>query len=145
MLPEQYQELNELKTFLNLKRKQKLANTLKIRELRNQVGPLRAELLEELSQKRHYMEIDKELRSLHEITNQTDWKRKIKELTREDEERIEAATREYEEKIEALSDENDVIRIRITDTEWELRLKTEYYSHNQGELLDLTSPIKEVN
>jgi len=127
MLPEQYQELKELKTFLNLKRKQKLANTLQIRELRGQLFDTRQTLMEELSNKRHFMEIDKELRSLYEITNQTDWKRKIKELTQEDEENITKATVELEEKIEKLGDENDVIRIRISDTEWELSLKLEYY------------------
>jgi len=127
MLKEQYTELEELRTYLNVKSKQKLANNLRIRELRGQLLTTRSELQEELKHKRHYMEIDKELRSLHEITNQNDWKRKIKELTREDEERIAAATLELEEEIERLSDENDVIRIRLEDTRWELTIKSEFY------------------
>ena len=127
MLPEQYQELDELRKYLNVKSKQKLANQLKIREIRGVLGTARQDFQEELNNKRYEMEIDKEKRASYGLTNQTDWKRKIRELTKEDEEKIAAATQDLEDEIERLSDENDVIRIRLEDTRWELTLKTELY------------------
>ena len=138
MLPEQYQELDELRKYLNVKSKQKLANQLKIREIRGVLGTARQDFQEELNNKRYEMEIDKEKRASYGLTNQTDWKRKIRELTKEDEEKIAAATQDLEDEIERLSDENDVIRIRLEDTRWELTLKTELYK-TSDELVQITS------
>ena len=90
------------------------------------------------------MEIDKEQRSLYELTNQPDWKKKIKELTRSEEEEINAAITTMEDELQSLKDELEVVNIRITDTEWELTLKSEYYSHNPHVLGDMTTKIKEV-
>ena len=138
MLPEQYQELDELRKYLNVKSKQKLANQLKIREIRGVLGTARQDFQEELNNKRYEMEIDKEKRASYGLTNQTDWKRKIRELTKEDEEKIAAATQDLEDEIERLSDENDVIRIRLEDTRWELTLKTELYK-TSDELVQITA------
>ncbi len=73
MNEQQYRELEELRTYLNVKQKQKLANKIRIRELRKTITATKAEKLEALTEKRRYMIMDKELRSLHEITNQKDW------------------------------------------------------------------------
>ncbi|HNR26016.1 MAG TPA: hypothetical protein PKI66_04835, partial [Methanobacteriaceae archaeon] len=69
----------------------------------------------------------KELRSLHEITNQKDWTTKVRELTRTEEDEISNDLNVLEEQVEELSDENDIIRIRIEDTRWELTIKSEFY------------------
>lgn len=142
----QYRELNELRTYLKTKQKQRLANKLMIRDLQKEIAATRNERLEELKKKRQFMIMDKELRSLHEITNQKDWTVKVRELTREEEDKISNEIQALETHMEELSDELDTIRIRIEDTRWELSLKLEFYSHvSSTELLDLTSPIKEVN
>ncbi|HNR26167.1 MAG TPA: hypothetical protein PKI66_05595, partial [Methanobacteriaceae archaeon] len=69
----------------------------------------------------------KELRSLHEITNQKDWTTKVRELTRTEEDEISNEIQALELQVEELSDELDTIRIRIEDTKWELALKLEFY------------------
>ena len=144
MLEEQYRELNELRTYLKTKQKQRLANKLMIRDLQKQIAATRSEKMEELKKKRQFMIMDKELRSLHEITNQKDWTVKVRELTREEEDKISSDIQALEQHMEELQDELDTIRIRIEDTRWELRLKCEYYSHNPGTTLDLTTKIKEM-
>lgn len=138
MLPEQYQELEELRKYLNVKSKQKLANQLKIRELRKDIAATRSERMDKLKEKRQFMIIDKELRSIHEITNQKDWTTKVRELTREEEDEISNDIQLLEDKAEALGDEVDIIRIRLEDTRWELTLKTELYK-TSDELVQITA------
>lgn len=127
MLPEQYTELNELRTYLKSKQKQRLANKLQIRKLQKEITATRSERMDKLKEKRQFMIMDKELRSLHEITNQKDWTVKVRELTREEEDKISSDIQALEEQVEELSDELDTIRIRIEDTKWELALKLEFY------------------
>ena len=138
MLPEQYQELEELRKYLNVKSKQKLANQLKIRELRKDIAATRSERMDKLKERRQFMIMDKELRSLHEITNQKDWTTKVRELTREEEDKISNDIQLLEEQAEALGDEVDIIRIRLEDTRWELTLKTELYK-TSDELVQITA------
>ena len=144
MLEEQYRELNELRTYLKSKQKQRLANKLQIRKLQKEITATRSERMDKLKDKRQFMIMDKELRSLHEITNQKDWTVKVRELTREEEDKISSDIQALEEQVEELSDELDTIRIRIEDTRWELTIKTEYYSHSPEQLGDLTTQIKEM-
>jgi len=127
MMPEQYTELEELRKYLNVKMKQKLANNIRIRDLRKEIATQRMERLDKLKEKRQFMIMDKELRSLHEITNQKDWTTKVRELTRTEEDEISNDLNVLEEQVEELSDENDIIRIRIEDTRWELTIKSEFY------------------
>jgi len=126
-MPEQYTELEELRKYLNVKMKQKLANNIRIRDLRKEIATQRMERLDKLKEKRQFMIMDKELRSLHEITNQKDWTTKVRELTRTEEDEISNDLNVLEEQVEELSDENDIIRIRIEDTRWELTIKSEFY------------------
>lgn len=142
MNEQQFRELNELRTYLNTKQKQKLANNLKIRELQAELHPLRNELQDALRDKRQEMLKNKELRTQHECTNQKEWEAKIRKLTHMDEVKIEESTMELEDQIQALRDENDIIRIRVEDTRWELTLKNGYYQDNP-ELVQVT-PVKEA-
>lgn len=142
MNEQQYRELEDLRKYLSSKSKQRLKLRIDIRELQRNTTTFKAEKTAALKEKQYYMEIDKELRSTYELTNQSDWKKKIKELTRSEEEEINAAITTMEDELQSLKDELEVVNIRITDTEWELTLKNGYYQDNP-ELVNVT-PVKEA-
>lgn len=148
-----FEELNGLRK--NLAEKKRMRKNLKIELRGNQdyFNILRRDLGEkfanykknkenELKDKRHQMNIDKELREQEGFTNQKPWEQEVRKRTLVLEKEINQKISNYKAKndndlqvaeilIQAKQDEIADLDIEIGDLTWELTLKLEYYKEYQ--------------